>query len=198
MTDPAPESVVSSAHAQQTKTRKLVADPGGARVSLSLGRKIALAMAGVTLLTAALVFVTAQAKSTDLLDREIDARGARLVQTLASIEPAYWLEAMKGERPAWKERAAALAGPESGLLQMSVLDVADNGNLRAGVQIVDRRLTFEGETPRSTLGAVQAGDGTLQEEGGAAVPARSFRMEVPHDRGRLRFYVVLSLAHIAA
>jgi serine phosphatase RsbU (regulator of sigma subunit) len=193
-----PDPVVSSSHAEQTQTRKLVADPGGARVTLSLGRKIALAMAGVVLLTAALVFITAQSKSTDLLDREIDARGARLVQTLASIEPAYWLEAMKGERPAWKERANALAGPESGLLQMSVLDVADNGNIRAGTQIVDRRLTFEGETPRSTPGAVQAGDGSLREEGGDSVPARSFRLDVPHEGGRLRFYVVLSLAHIAA
>lgn len=192
------ETVVSSQSLEQTKTRKLVADPGGARISMSLGRKIALAMAGVTLLTSALVFVTAQAKSADLLDREIDARGARLVQTLASIEPDYWLEAMKGERAAWRNRAGALAGSESGLLQMSVLDVAENDNIRASVQIVDRRLTFEGEVPRSSVGRVESSDGKLTEEGGTPVPARSFRLDVPHGGGKLRFYVVLSLVDIAA
>ncbi len=156
-------------------------------------------MAGVTLLTSALVFVSVQSKSADLLDREIDARGSRLVQTLASIEPAYWLDAMKGDRPAWRERAAALAGPESGLLQMSVLDVAGNGNVRASVQIVERRLVLEGAVPRAAAGPVESSDGRLVEEGGTGnVPARSFRLEVPHAGGKLRFYVILSLGHIAA
>src|SRR5262245_8452418 len=189
-----PETVVSSqAAGEQTKTRKLVADPGDGRVTLSLGRKIALAMAGVTLLTSALVFVPAQAKSADLLDREIDFRGARLVQTLASIEPSYWLDAMRGGRPAWRERAGPLAGSESGLLQMSVLDIADDGAVRGSVQIIDRRLVFEGASPRSEEGGVESSDGLLKEDGVEAVPARSFRLDVAHEGGRLRFYAVLSL-----
>jgi serine phosphatase RsbU (regulator of sigma subunit) len=187
-----------STSSEQTKIRSIVADPGGARILLPLGRKIALAMAAVTLLTSALVFVPAQAKSTDLLDREIDGRGARLVQTLASIDPSYWLEAMKGGRPAWRERAGALAGPESGLLQMSVLDIAPDGTVRGSVQIIDRRLVFEGETPRPADGRVESNDGLLKEDGADAVPARSFRLDVPHEEGRLRFYAVLSLARIAA
>src|SRR5688572_14183713 len=184
---------------EQTKTRSLVADPGGVRVALPLARKIALAMAGVTLLTSALVFFSAQSKSADLLDREIDARGARLVQTLASIEPAYWLESMKGGRTAWRDRATALAGADSGLLQMSVIDVAENENIRASVQIIDRHLTLEKAAPRSAVGRVEVSDGQLVEEGvPGGTPARRFRLEVPHDRGRLRFFVVLSIAHIAA
>ena len=200
MPDPTPgDTVVSSSTQERTKTREIVADPGGAPVGLTLGRKIMLAMAGVTLLTAVLVFVSVQAKSADLLDREIDARGARLVQTLASMEPAYWLEAMKGEGPSWRGRAGDLAGPESGLLQMSVLDVAADGAVRAGVQIIDRRLSLENSVPRPAVGPVESSDGQLAEEGVAgAVPARSFRLEVPHGKGRLRFYVVLSVAHIAA
>ena len=197
--DPAPETVVSSASQERTKTRSIVADPGGAPVSLPLGRKIALAMAAVTLITSALVYIAAQVKSADLLDREIDARGARLVQTLASIEPEYWLEAMKGERPAWRDRAGALAGPDSGLLQMSVLDVAENGNVRASVQIIDRPLSLEGAVPRPSVGLVESSEGNLVESGGTGgVPARSFRLHVPHAQGRLRFYAVLSIAHIAA
>ena len=192
---PPPETVVSSSTQEKTKTRQIVADPGGAPPALPLGRKIMLAMAGVTLLTAVLVFVSVQSKSADLLDREIDARGARLVQALASIEPSYWLAAMKGEGPAWRERAGALAGPESGLLQMSVLDVAPNGNIRAGVQIIDRRLTLDRAVPRPSVGPVESSDGVLVEEG---APARSFRLEVPHENGKLRFYVILSVAHIAA
>src|SRR5688572_16762059 len=184
---------------EQTKTRSLVADPGGARVALPLARKIALAMAGVTLLTSALVFFSAQTKSADLLDREIDARGARLVQTLASIEPSYWLESMKGGRTAWRDRAAALLGSDSGLLQMSVLDVAEGDTIRASVQIVDRRLTLEFASPRAAVGRVEVSDGTLFEEGvTGGVPARRFRFDVPHEQGRLRFYVVLSIAHISA
>ncbi|HKS16024.1 MAG TPA: SpoIIE family protein phosphatase [Planctomycetota bacterium] len=200
MPDPTPgETVVSSTQQERTKTRQIVADPGGPAISLSLGRKIALAMAAVTLLTAALVFVSVRSKSADLLDREIDARGARLVQTLASIEPSYWLQAMKGEGPAWRERAAALAGPEAGLLQMSVLDVAENGNVRAGVQIIDRPLTLRDALPRAPVGGVESSDGNLAEDvTGVSVPARSFRLEVAHEKGRLRFYVILSLVHIAA
>ena len=198
-TEPLPETVVSSQTQERTKTRQIVADPGGPGVSLTLGRKIALAMAGVTLLTSALVFVSAQSKSADLLDREIDSRGARLVQALASIDPAYWLESMKGEGPAWRERAGALTRAESGLLQMSVLDVAENGEVRAGVQIIDRHLTLKDAVPRPAVGPVESSDGRLGEEGAeAAVPARSFRLEVPHPRGKLRFYVILSLVHIAA
>ncbi|HEU4338590.1 MAG TPA: HAMP domain-containing protein, partial [Planctomycetota bacterium] len=199
MTDPPPETVVSSTQQERTKTRQLVADPGGARVSLPLSRKIALAMAAVTLITSALVFVSAQSKSADLLDREIDARGARLVQALASIEPGYWLDAMKGDRPAWRERAGALAGPESGILQMSVLDVAENGNVRGSAQIVERQLTFEGAAARPAMGLVESSEGSLAEADGAgAVSARSFRLDVAHPQGKLRFYVVLSVAHIAA
>ena len=183
---------------EQTRTRSIVADPGGGPVSLSLGRKIALAMAGVTLLTSALVFFPAQSKSADLLDREIDARGARLVETLASIEPSYWLEAMKGGRPAWRERAGALAGPGSGLLQVSVLDVGEDGAVRAGVQVVDRRLTLEGAVGRPSVGSVESSDGRLVGEGGTGEPARSFRLDVPHAGGRLRFYAILSRSHIAA
>ena len=200
MPDPTPgETVVSSTQQERTKTRQIVADPGGPAISLSLGRKIALAMAAVTLITAVLVFVSAESKSADLLDREIDARGARLVQALASIEPAYWLDAMKGDRPAWRERAGALAGPESGILQMSVLDVAENGNVRGSAQIVERQLTFEGAVARPAMGLVESSEGSLAEADGAgSVPARSFRLDVSLPQGRLRFYVVLSVAHIAA
>jgi sigma-B regulation protein RsbU (phosphoserine phosphatase) len=46
---------------------------------------------------------------------------------------------------------------------------------------------------------VESSEGNLVESGGSGgVPARSFRIHVPHAQGRLRFYAVLSIAHIAA
>jgi serine phosphatase RsbU (regulator of sigma subunit) len=209
-----PSEVVRSSDAlQSTRIRRSVEDPAaGGAAAFPLRRKIMIAMSGVALLTSALIFVAVQDRSVAHLDQEIDAKGARLVQTLASIDPGYWRAAMYQSLPDWRERVEAIAGPDGslrplktapgaaeGILQMSVLDIGPDGKERASVQMVDRHLALTDRRERPPVGAVETGDGLLV---GERVPegqaARSFRLEVPHAGGRLRFFVVLSIARIAA
>ncbi|HYE98811.1 MAG TPA: SpoIIE family protein phosphatase [Planctomycetota bacterium] len=70
---------------------------GGSRLrphGLSLRLKIVLAMAGVTVVTALLIFVAVNSKAVSQLNDEIDKKGVRLVKTLSTIDPTYWMYAI--------------------------------------------------------------------------------------------------------
>ena len=208
---PAGEEVVTSSEGRRdTRVLRAVEDTaGGAAPTFPLGRKIFVATASVALVTSAFIFFAVRSRSIAYLDREIDAKGVRLVETLASIDTSYWFAAIHQDRPEWRDRVEALGGrlrplknapgAAEGVLQMSVLDIGSDDRDLASVQIVDRRLTLTDRVIRPSSGAVEIGDGLLTEEGATGgVPARSFKLEIPHPTGRLRFYVVLSVEHIAA
>ena len=60
----------------------------------SLRWKIVAAIAAVTFLSGLLIFIVVYGKAVDQLDAEIDAKGERLVSTLASIDESYWYHAI--------------------------------------------------------------------------------------------------------
>lgn len=113
------------------------------------------------------------------------------------LDPAGTLRALKADG------GALLEGGE--IVQVSVLHVDAVGAAVASVAAYDSDM----ELADSVLHAQQAGvdirDGRLVEKDGRGAersgrrPAvRGFRLDVPHEEGRLRFYVILSLEHIAA
>ncbi len=69
---------------------------GAAPRGMSLRGKITLSMVGVVLLSAVLILVVVYTKSSTILNDEINSRGERLVEVLASIDPEYWLAAIHG------------------------------------------------------------------------------------------------------
>ena len=83
-------------------TRKTKIKTGGAPESgnevktngISLRWKIMAAIAAVTFLTGILIFIVVYSNAVDQLDAEIDAKGERLVSTLASIDDSYWYHAI--------------------------------------------------------------------------------------------------------
>ncbi len=89
--------VVSSSDQQEEEHRArrahvaASAAGGGNLRGLSLRWKIMAALAGVTLLAAVLIFFVVYNRSVEQLNREIDGKGARLVNTLASIDSDYWM-----------------------------------------------------------------------------------------------------------
>jgi serine phosphatase RsbU (regulator of sigma subunit) len=93
------EVVVSSDSDHSTVRRRV---SGGLKPrGLSLRWKILLAMTGITVVTAILIFVVVYSKAVGQLSGEIDNKGVRLVKTLASIDAQYWLYAIyqsRGER----------------------------------------------------------------------------------------------------
>src|SRR5436190_11925627 len=80
--------VVSSSNSDDdvSELRQRVATPPGTTLGLSLKWKIVIAMAAITVSTAMLIFVSINSKAVNQLSDEIDAKGVRLVKTLASID----------------------------------------------------------------------------------------------------------------
>ncbi len=123
--------------------------------------------------------------------------------------------------PAWRERFDRLFDPlgrlqplkASGLdlreggeiLQVSVVHLDAAGNAVASVQAVDALMDLADPAPHGTIDGVEVRDGRLVEKDEAGAPrpglrpreARGFRLDVPEGSGRLRFFVILSLDHVA-
>ncbi len=88
------EVVASSEDVSEVRQR--VAPPPSATLGLSLKWKIVIAMAAITVATAMLIFVSINSKAVTQLSDEIDAKGIRLVKTLASVDAPLWKAAMGG------------------------------------------------------------------------------------------------------
>jgi serine phosphatase RsbU (regulator of sigma subunit) len=89
-----PEVVASHDDDEVSEVRRSVAPPPSATLGLSLRWKIVIGMAAITIATAILIFVTVNSKAVTQLSEEIDAKGVRLVKTLASIDAAFWKTAI--------------------------------------------------------------------------------------------------------
>ena len=70
---------------------------------LSLRWKVVIAMVGITLATAVLIFVVVYMKALGQLNQEINAKGIRLVSVLAAIDDEYWITAIHGHPKKRKE-----------------------------------------------------------------------------------------------
>jgi serine phosphatase RsbU (regulator of sigma subunit) len=91
-----PEVVVSSDPDHSTVRRRV---SGGLKPrGLSLRWKILIAMTGITVVTAILIFIVVYAKAVSQLNDEIDSKGVRLTKTLATIDSQYWLYAIYQSR----------------------------------------------------------------------------------------------------
>jgi len=93
---PKAEVVASSDDQDVSEVRQRVAPPPSAPLGLSLKWKIVIAMAAITVATAMLIFVSINSKAVTQLSDEIDAKGIRLVKTLASVDAPLWKAAMGG------------------------------------------------------------------------------------------------------
>ncbi len=110
-----PEIVASSDDADQSEVRARVAPPPTATLGLSLKWKIVIAMAAVTIATTMLIFVSISSKAVTQLSDEINAKGIRIVKTLASIDAPLWKAAMGSGKPERKNKIDFLlskANPE--------------------------------------------------------------------------------------
>ncbi|MBV8880616.1 MAG: SpoIIE family protein phosphatase [Planctomycetaceae bacterium] len=101
--------VVSSDDEEVSELRQRVAPPSNAPLGLSLKWKIVIAMAAITVATAMLIFVSINSKAVNQLSDEIDAKGVRLVKTLASIDAPLWKAAMGGQKEDRKKKLEFLA-----------------------------------------------------------------------------------------
>lgn len=110
-----PEVVSSSDDGDLSEVRARVAPPPSAAMGLSLKWKIVIAMAAVTVATTMLIFVSVKSKAVAQLSDETDAKGIRLVRTLASIDAPLWKAAMGSGKPERKNKIDFLlskANPE--------------------------------------------------------------------------------------
>lgn len=85
-----PELVSSGEDRDVSQVRRKVGSVPLAPAGLSLRWKIVLGMAGITIVTAVLIFVVVYTKAVGQLNSEIDAKGVRIVKTLSTIDAAYW------------------------------------------------------------------------------------------------------------
>jgi sigma-B regulation protein RsbU (phosphoserine phosphatase) len=104
-----PEIVSSSDDEDVSEVRQRVAPPSRATLGLSLRWKIVIAMAAITVATAMLIFVSVNSKAVTQLSDEIDAKGIRLVKTLASVDAPLWKAAMGGLKEDRKRKLDFLA-----------------------------------------------------------------------------------------
>jgi serine phosphatase RsbU (regulator of sigma subunit) len=117
---PAPPSgpVVVASHDgdEPTHVRQRMAGTRGPR-GLSLRWKIVIAMVGITVATAVLIFVVVYTKAMGQLEDEIDAKGARMVNLLASVDADFWTTAIhtqENSREAdFQEFITGLSGPQN-------------------------------------------------------------------------------------
>src|SRR6185503_19149095 len=89
-----PEVVASRDDDEPSEVRRSMATPPSSTLGLSLRWKIVIGMAAITIATAFIIFVTVNSKAVTQLSDEIDAKGVRLVKTLASIDAAFWKTAI--------------------------------------------------------------------------------------------------------
>src|SRR6185503_9837877 len=89
------EVVASSDEGDMSEVRQRVATPASSSMGLSLRWKIVLSMAVITIATEILIFVSVNSKAVAQLSDEIDAKGVRLVKTLATIDAALWKAAIQ-------------------------------------------------------------------------------------------------------
>jgi serine phosphatase RsbU (regulator of sigma subunit) len=101
---PKPE-VITAGDDDASEVRQRVAPPPSAALGLSLRWKIVIAMAAITIGTALLIFFPVNSKAVTQLSDEIDAKGVRLVKTLASIDAPLWKAAIQ---PATADRKRKL------------------------------------------------------------------------------------------
>jgi len=104
-----PEVVSSSDDQDLSEVRMRVATPPSSTLGLSLKWKIVIAMAAITIATAMLIFVSINSKAVNQLSDEIDAKGIRLVKTLASIDAPLWKAAMGSQKDDRKRKLDFLA-----------------------------------------------------------------------------------------
>jgi serine phosphatase RsbU (regulator of sigma subunit) len=96
-----PEVVASLDGREVSSVHRRMAPAAKASVGLSLRWKIVIGMSAITVLTSILIFVFVSRTAVSQLNDEIDAKGVRLVKTLISMDPRYWMYAIyqsKGER----------------------------------------------------------------------------------------------------
>ena len=104
-----PEVVASRDDDEVSEVRRSVAPPPSATLGLSLRWKIVIGMAAITIATAIIIFITVNSKAVTQLSDEIDAKGVRLVKTLASIDAAYWKAAIGMSKEERKKKFDFLA-----------------------------------------------------------------------------------------
>jgi serine phosphatase RsbU (regulator of sigma subunit) len=85
-----PEIVASSEDQDLSEVRMRVATPPSTTMGLSLRWKIVIGMAAITIATTLLIFITVNSKAVAQLSDEINAKGIRLVKTLASVDASFW------------------------------------------------------------------------------------------------------------
>jgi len=104
-----PEIVASRDDDEVSEVRRSVAPPPSATLGLSLRWKIVIGMAAITIATAFIIFITVNSKAVTQLSDEIDAKGVRLVKTLASIDASYWKAAIGMSKEERKKKFDFLA-----------------------------------------------------------------------------------------
>jgi len=110
------EVVASSDGVEVSQVRRTVASGLQVR-GLSLRWKIVLAMVGITVATAVLIFVVVYSKAVSQLNDQINMKGTRLVNLLASIDADYWATAIhtheNSRETDFQELVTALRGPQN-------------------------------------------------------------------------------------
>ncbi len=80
-----------------SQVRQRVGAGTRAMKGVSLRWKIVIAMAGITVATGVLIYFVVYPKAVGQLDDEIDAKGVRIVKTLATIDLGYWRYVIYGD-----------------------------------------------------------------------------------------------------
>jgi serine phosphatase RsbU (regulator of sigma subunit) len=137
-----PELVSSGEDLNVSQIRRKVAGTSMAPRGLSLRWKIVLGMTGITVVTAILIFIVVYTKAVGQLDDEIDAKGVRLVKTLATIDAPYWAyainQAKDDRRQKFDQMLQQLFGPNWG--ESTKSEVLRQGDLRKLYETVTDRL----------------------------------------------------------
>jgi serine phosphatase RsbU (regulator of sigma subunit) len=111
---PGPEIVASVDEVEDTTVRQRVSSAQSMK-GLSLRWKIVIGMAGITVATAILIFVVVYTKAVSQLNDEINMKGRRLVDLLASIDGDYWATAIhtteNSREVDFQEIVTGLGGP---------------------------------------------------------------------------------------
>ncbi len=238
-----PEIVSSVGEGEDvSEVRQRIVTPPTSTQGLSLRWKIVIGMAAITIATAMLIFISVNGKAVNQLSEEIDAKGVRLVKTLATIDAAFWKTAIGTGREERRRTLDLFArrlnpdltdaaresmlranpelkgiydklvdplgplrtlksdnrdiGPNSDILQISVVDVSNGDTGSGSVQALDDlgkqgiRIFSERKDPSG----VTINDG---RDAGSEQEVRLFKMDKDTPGvGRMRFNVILSLARI--
>lgn len=98
------EIISSGEKLEATKVRARVQRSVPQGRGLGLREKIMISMAGVTILSAVLIFVVIYVKAVGLLSDEIDAKGLAQARLMASVDPEIWMQAMYQSERAGERR----------------------------------------------------------------------------------------------